>query len=62
MAKTKRCKQDKIQIQELSVTGWKDGKGVDISNGLIEFKYYESILSNHVSATMIIGETGNTVD
>jgi len=62
MAKTKRGKQDKIQVQELSVTSWKDGKGVDISNGLIEFKYYESILSNHVSATMIIGETGNTVD
>jgi len=62
MAQNKPGKEDKVQFQELSITSWKDQKGVDISQGLIELKYYESILSNHITATMVIGETGNTVD
>ena len=62
MAKNKASKKDNVQFQELSITSWKDQKGVDISNGLIQLKYHESILSNHITASMVIGETGNTVD
>ena len=62
MAKNKASKKEKVQFQELSITSWKDQKGVDISNGLIQLKYHESILSNHITASMVIGETGNTVD
>jgi len=54
-------KQQKVEFKELSITGWKSGKGIDISTGTIEFTYYESILSNHVSATIVVGDTGNTV-
>ena len=36
----------------------KSGKVIDISNGVMEFRYYESILSNTVSATATILETG----
>ena len=57
MAKSK----EKVQFKELSITSWDSGEGVDISTGCIQFKYYESILSNHVTASMVLGETGNTV-
>ena len=53
--------KQKVNIKELSVTNWETGEGVDVSTGCIEFNYYESILSNHVTSNMIIGDTGNTV-
>ena len=57
----KNNKKEKVQLKELSISNPKTGKAVDLSNGVIEFNYYESILSNHVSSSMVIGETGNTV-
>tara|TARA_R110001606_G_scaffold28835_1_gene90746 strand:- start:9718 stop:11061 length:1344 start_codon:yes stop_codon:yes gene_type:complete len=36
------------------------GEGVDISAGVAEFSYYESVLSNHITATVVMVETGNT--
>ena len=35
MAKNKASKKDNVQFQELSITSWKDQKGVDISNGCL---------------------------
>ena len=39
------------------------GEGdVDLSAGVTEFNYYESVLSNHITATATIVETGNITD
>ena len=53
--------KDKPNIKELGISNPKSGKAIDISNGLIELNYYESILSNHISASIIFGESGNSV-
>ena len=53
--------KDKPNIKELGISNPKSGQAIDISNGMIELKYYESILSNHISATIIYGDTGNSV-
>jgi len=34
------------------------GKTADLSGGLVEYSYYESVLSNHITATAVIVETG----
>tara|TARA_R100001594_G_scaffold41868_4_gene73769 strand:- start:6731 stop:8068 length:1338 start_codon:yes stop_codon:yes gene_type:complete len=51
----------KPTFKELSVSNPKTNNAVDLTGGLIELKYYESILANHISATMIIVDSGNTV-
>ena len=53
--------KDKVEIKELSIQNAKSGKSADLTGGIIQFSYYESILSNHVTATMVVGDTGNTV-
>ena len=49
-------------IKELSISNPKTGKAVSLTGGLVELKYYESILSNHITASLILGDTGNTID
>ena len=53
--------KDKVDIKELSIQNAKSGNKSDLTGGIVEFSYYESILSNHVSATMTVSDTGNTV-
>lgn len=36
------------------------GGAVDLSAGVVDYRYYESVLSNNVSATAVIVETGNS--
>ncbi len=36
------------------------GGSVDLSAGVVDYRYYESVLSNNVSATAMIVETGNS--
>ena len=57
MAKT----LDKPTFKELSISNPKTNNAVDLTGGLIEFNYYESILSTHVTSTMVLADTGNTV-
>ena len=38
------------------------GKAVDVSGGLVDFRYYENVLSNVVTATAVIVDTGYTSD
>ena len=54
--------KDTFDIKELSISNPKTGNAVDMKGGLVEFTYYESILSNHITATLVVGETGNTID
>ena len=57
MAKT----LDKPTFKELSISNPKTNNAVSLTGGLIEFNYYESILSTHVTSTMVLSDTGNTV-
>ena len=51
-----------FDIKELSISNPKTGNAVDMKGGLVEFTYYESILSNHITASLVVSETGNTID
>jgi len=48
-------------IKQFQITGNK-GNTIDITNGVMEYYYYESVLSNYITATAIVIETGNTLD
>ena len=53
--------KDKPNIKLLEIENPRTGQKVDLEGGCIELNYYESILSNHITAAFIYGETGNTV-
>lgn len=46
-------------IQEFIISSNSGSEAVDLSAGVSELRYYESILSNTVTATAVIVETGN---
>ena len=48
-------------FHELSISNPQTGYAVDLRGGLIDFRLYESILSNHIPAEVIIGETGHSI-
>ncbi len=52
---------DKPSIVELSIANPETGDAVDLKGGMVELTYYESILSNHVTASLLYGDTGNTI-
>ena len=54
-------KKEKSTFKELSISNPRTDAAADLKAGLIELKYYESILSNHVTSTMVLGDTGNTI-
>jgi len=47
-------------IEEFVISANTSERAVDLSAGVVEFKYYESILSNGITATAVIVETGYT--
>ena len=57
MSKTK----EKSTFRELSISNPKTNNSASLTGGLIELKYYESILSNHITASLVIADTGNTI-
>ena len=54
-------KKEKSTFKELSISNPRTDAAADLKAGLIELKYYESILSNHVTSTIVLGDTGNTI-
>jgi len=54
-------KKEKSTFKELSISNPRTDAAADLKSGLIELRYYESILSNHVTSTMVLGDTGNTI-
>ena len=54
-------KKEKTTFKELSISNPRTDAAADLKSGLIEFRYYESILSNHVTSTIVLGDTGNTI-
>jgi len=49
-------------IQSFKVTSNNGGNSIDLSAGVVEYSYYENVLSNNVTATAVVVETGNTQD
>ena len=52
---------EKAEIKKLTAKNQKTGRGVDLTGGLVEMKYFESILSNNITGRMIIADTGSSV-
>ena len=49
-------------IKEISISSNEGGKAVSLQGGFFELKYYESIMSNTVKATLIYTDSGDTID
>ena len=47
-------------IERFEITSNTGGGSIDVSAGIVDFRYFESILSNSVTATAQIIETGNS--
>ena len=47
-----------VNIDKLQITSNTGGGAVDISGVVPEFSYYESVLSNVITASMVVSETG----
>ena len=46
-------------IQRFEITSNKGGEKVDLSGGIVDLRYYESVLANQITASIVILETGN---
>ena len=49
-------------IESFQINSNTGGGSVDLSAGVVEYNYYESVLSNTISASATIVETGNEAD
>ena len=49
-------------IKSFTITSNEGGKSIDLTNGIQEYYYYESVLSNYITAKAIVLETGNEID
>ena len=52
---------EKPQIKKLTAKNQKTGRESDLAGGLVDFRYYESILSNFITARLIVADTGSSV-
>ena len=52
---------DKPKLKQLTVKNQKTGKESGLGGGLIDFRYYESILSNFITAQLLVGDSGSSV-
>ena len=49
-------------IQKFKISSNQQDKAVDMTGAVVEFRYYESVLSNNVTATAVIVDSGFKVD
>ena len=49
-------------IQKFKISSNQSDKAIDLSGGVVEFRYYESVLSNNVTATAVIVDSGYESD
>ena len=54
-------KKEQPTFKELSIQNPKTGRSSTLYGGLVEFNYYESILSNHITASLVVADSGNTI-
>jgi hypothetical protein len=45
-------------IQKFKISSNTNGDAVDLSGGVVEFRYYESVLSNNITATAVVVDSG----
>ena len=45
-------------IRKCIITSNTGNKAVDVSAGVVDFRYYESVLSNYITAQAVIIDTG----
>ena len=45
-------------IQKFKISSNQGGESADLTGGIVDFRYYESVLSNNVTATAIITDSG----
>ena len=60
MASKDSTRAGNIREFELFQAKQEGGEGIDASDGVVDVKYYEDVLSNSVSLTAIITETGES--
>ena len=60
MASKDSTRAGNIREFELFQAKQEGGEGIDASDGIVDIKYYEDVLSNSVSLTAIITETGES--
>ena len=46
-------------IKKFSITSNKGGNNADLTGGVVEYRYYESVMSNYITSTVTVIETGN---
>ena len=49
-------------ITTFTLTNVKSGQEVDVKEGTPVFSYYENILSNHITASCVLVETGFSIE
>ena len=49
-------------LKSFKVSSNKDGKDLDLSAGVVDYRYYENIMSNYITASATVIETGNTTN
>ena len=53
---------EKSNIKSFVIQAAKDeGRGIDVKTGIVAFSYYESILSNNITAALKVFDTGNSI-
>ena len=59
---TQNSPDQAANIIKLKVSSNFGDGAIDISGGVVDFQYYESVLSNHVTSTIVVMETGFEMD
>jgi len=49
-------------IKKFTITSNKGGRQIDLSNGVVEYRYYENVLSNYITSSAIVVETGEQLE
>lgn len=62
MAEPKNAPEGAANISKFKISSNTNNRAVDFGGGVVDFRYYESVLSNNITATATIVETGFEVD
>jgi hypothetical protein len=49
-------------LKKFTITSNKGGNQVDLSNGVVEYRYYENIFSNYITSSAVVVETGEQLE
>ena len=49
-------------LKKFTITSNKGNNQIDLSNGVVEYRYYENVLSNYITSSAIVVETGEQLE